>query len=527
MARLRRSVTLNRLRRASRQVALLAAVVLAATAGPSSQSSDTPDPAVVARFQEEGLQRSRIMETLSYLTDVHGSRLTNSPQFRAAGAWALDRLRDWQLSAVHAEDFPFGRGWSNERSVARVVAPVPWTILGFPEAWTPSVGPISAEVIRVSLDTEEDLRTWTGKLRNRVVLMEPARPVTAFFDAPSTRWTADQLAELEAQAPLAPGGPRAYSSAASDFARRRTDFLLREGAVAVLEAGSGRGDHGTVAVAGRVAGRDPQASPTMPRLAIAAEHYGRLVRVLDRGVPVTVFLDVENRFHTDRLEGQNFFAEIPGTDRKNEVVMLGAHFDSWHAGTGATDNAAGVAVTMEAMRILRMVNLPMRRTVRLALWGGEEQGLLGSTAFVQRHLADRATMQLQPEHATLSVYFNHDNGAGAIRGVYLQGNAAVRPIFRQWMAPFEAWGAGTTTIRPTGSTDHAPFDAVGIPAFQFIQDRLEYFTHSHHSSMDLYERIQPDDIKRNAVILATFAYMAANRDDRLPRTALPAPRPSR
>ncbi len=520
-------MTLSRLLRAVRQAAIVAAVVLTATAAPRSQSSDTPDPAVVARLQEEGLQRSRLMDTLSYLTDVHGSRLTNSPQFRAAGAWALGRLRDWQLSAVHAESFSFGRGWSNERFVARVASPVPWTIVGFPKAWTPGVGPMSAELVRVSLDTEEDLRAWTGKLRNRIVLLEPAKPVAAFFDPQATRLTAEQLAELEAQTPLAPGGPYPYNNAASEFARRRTDFLLREGAAAVFEAGTGRGDHGAVAVMGLTAGRDPKAGPTMPQLVLASEHYGRLVRMVERQVPVTVFLDVENRFHADTLDAQNLFAEIPGTDRKDELVMLGAHFDSWHAGTGATDNAAGVAVMMEAMRILRAVNLPLRRTVRLALWGGEEQGLLGSTAFVRQHLADRATMQLQPGHATLSVYFNHDNGAGAIRGVYLQGNEGVRPIFRQWMAPFEKWGAGTTTIRPTGSTDHAPFDAVGIPAFQFIQDRLEYFTQSHHSNMDLYERIQPDDVKRNAVLVATFAYMAANRDDRLPRKALPVARADR
>jgi Zn-dependent M28 family amino/carboxypeptidase len=218
------------------------------------------------------------------------------------------------------------------------------------------------------------------------------------------------------------------------------------------------------------------------------------------------------------------FADIPGTDKKDELVMLGAHFDSWHAGTGATDNAAGVAVMMEAMRILRFSNLPLGRTVRLALWGGEEQGLLGSTAYVTEQLAERASMQLKLGHGKLSVYFNHDNGAGAIRGVYLQGNNAVRPIFKQWMMPFESWGAKTTTIRPTGSTDHAPFDAVGVPGFQFIQDQLEYFSNSHHSSMDLYERVQPDDIKRNAVIVATFAYMAATRDGLLPRKPPPAPR---
>lgn len=518
-------MTFRTLHRVPRLVAVVALATLAATAAPRSASTDAPDPAVVARFQDEAFQRSQIMDTIAWLTDVHGPRLTNSPQFRAATAWAQKRLSDWQLSNVHTESFPFGRGWSNERLVVRAVSPTPWTITAFPKAWTPGVGPITAEAVRVSLDTDQDFKDWSGKLRGKIVLIEPVRPVAAFFEAPGSRHTSKALEELEAQAPLAPSAPRTYSTAASDFARRRTEFLLREGVAAVFENGNGRGDHGTVMVMGPTAARNVNAPPTVPQLVVATEHYGRLARMVERRLPVTVYLDVENRFHAGSPDATNLLAEIPGTDLKDEVVMIGAHFDSWHSGTGATDNAAGVAVMMEAMRILRASNQPLRRSVRLALWGGEEQGLLGSTAYVRDHFADRSTMQLRPEHARLSAYFNHDNGAGAIRGVFLQGNEGVRGIFRQWMAPFEGWGVGTTTIRPTGDTDHAPFDAVGLPGFQFIQDRLEYFTVSHHSSMDLYERVQPDDVKRNAVIVATFAYMAATRDERLPRQALPAPRP--
>ena len=514
----------RRLHRSALLVAVVATVTLLAVAAPRSESTDTPDPAVVARFQAEGLERSQIMDTLSFLTDVHGSRLTNSPQYRAAVAWAVGRLRDWQLSNVRTESFPFGRGWSNERFIARVVTPTPWSLTGFPKAWTPGAGPITADVVRVSLDTDQDFAQWTGTLKDKIALIEPARPVTALFEPPGTRRTEQELAELEAQAPLTPSGPRAYNPAPGEFARRRTQFLVREGVAAVFEAGNGRGDHGAVLVMGALEGRRLDAPATVPQLVLASEHYGRLVRMVERRVPVTVHLDVENRFHADRLDGQNIFADLPGTDRKDELVMLGAHFDSWHAGTGATDNAAGAAVVMEAMRILRATGVPLRRTVRAALWAGEEQGLMGSTAYVAAQFAERASMALKPGHARLSVYFNHDNGAGAIRGVYLQGNDAARPIFRQWMTPFAGWGVKTTTIRPTGATDHASFDAVGLPAFQFIQDGLEYFTSSHHSSMDLYERIQPDDVKRNAVILATFAYMAANRDDLLPRKPLPAAR---
>jgi hypothetical protein len=319
------------------------------------------------------------------------------------------------------------------------------------------------------------------------------------------------------------GGPPA-NPAAQNFPRRRMEFFASEGVVAVMEPGGGRNDHGAILVQGSNQNRDPKEPPTAAQVVVASEHYNRLVRLLDRGIPVTIELDVQNRFVDDTLDAFNVIAEIPGSDKASEVVMLGAHFDSWHAGTGATDNAAGTAAMMEAMRILKTTGVPLRRTVRLALWTGEEQGLLGSRAYVNQHFADRETMQLRPAHATLSAYFNMDNGTGAIRGVYLQGNEAARPVLTAWMEPFRNLGMTTLTIRNTGSTDHVPFDDVGLPGFQFIQDPVEYSTHSHHTNMDLYDRIQAQDLMKNAVIIASFVYHAANRDSLLPRKTLPRPR---
>jgi carboxypeptidase Q len=260
--------------------------------------------------------------------------------------------------------------------------------------------------------------------------------------------------------------------------------------------------------------------PGLPQVVVAIEHYGRIVRTLERKMPVTIEANIVNTFHAD-TSSFNVVAEIPGTDKADEVVMLGAHFDSWHGGTGATDNASGSAVMMEAMRILKQSGVKLRRTVRIGLWGGEEQGLLGSRAYVTQHFADRATMDLKPAHAKFSAYFNMDNGTGAFRGIYLQGNEAVGPVFEAWMKPFENLGMKTATIRDTGSTDHVAFDAVGLPGFQFIQDPVEYSTRSHHTTMDTYERIQEEDLRKNAVIVATFVYHAANRDALLPRKPLP------
>jgi Zn-dependent M28 family amino/carboxypeptidase len=301
-------------------------------------------------------------------------------------------------------------------------------------------------------------------------------------------------------------------------------FFVREGVVALLEPGAGRNDHGALVVQGSNANRDAKAAAVAPQVVVATEQYNRLARLLARNQPVKLELTIQNRFIDDTLDAYNILADIPGTDRAGEVVMLGAHFDSWHSGTGATDNAAGSAVMMEVMRILKTSGLPMRRSVRLALWTGEEQGLLGSTAYVKTHFADRDTMQLQPAHATLSAYFNMDNGTGAIRGVYLQGNEAIRPVFQAWMEPFRNLGMTTLAIRDTRSTDHMPFDDVGLPGFQFVQDPVEYGTHSHHTNMDVFDRLQSEDLMKNAVIIASFVYHAATRDELVPRKPLPAPR---
>jgi Zn-dependent M28 family amino/carboxypeptidase len=260
---------------------------------------------------------------------------------------------------------------------------------------------------------------------------------------------------------------------------------------------------------------------TPPTVIIASEHYGRIARTLERGVPVKVEIDVQNRFHDADLNSFNIIAEIPGSDRRlrEELVMLGAHFDSWHAGTGATDNASGSAVMLEALRILKASGLPMRRTVRMALWTGEEQGLLGSRAYVRDVFGTRDSSGFKPKpaHERFSAYFNMDNGTGAMRGVWAQGNEAVRPIFQAWMEPLRDLGMRVTTIRGTGGTDHLSFDALGLPGFQFIQDPIEYSTFTHHSNQDLFDRLIADDLKKNAVIVATFVYLAANRDERLPR----------
>jgi Zn-dependent M28 family amino/carboxypeptidase len=299
-------------------------------------------------------------------------------------------------------------------------------------------------------------------------------------------------------------------------------FYAQEGAIAVLEPG---GDHGAIVVQGPNQNRDPKEPLTAAQVVVASEQYNRIARLLEHNMSVTIELNVQNRFVDDTLDAFNVLAEIPGTDRADEIVMLGAHFDSWHAGTGATDNAAGSAAVMEAMRILKATGVRMRRTVRLALWTGEEQGFLGSRAYVNQQFGDRITMQLKPAHAKLSAYFNLDNGTGAIRGVYLQGNETVRPIFAAWIEPFRNLGMTTLTIRNTGGTDHLSFDEVGLPGFQFIQDPVEYNTYTHHTNMDVYDRIQAQDMMKSAVIIASFAYHAANRDTLMPRKTLPRPRP--
>jgi hypothetical protein len=502
---------------------ICAAVLVAATATLTAQSREPVDLDAIYRIKAEGFQGSQIMETLEYLTDVHGPRLTGSPNARAAADYTVEKLREWGMETVRLEEFPFGRGWANARTVALAVSPQAFPIIAYAKAWTPGTsGPVRADAVVAVIRNDADIEEHRGTLGGKAVLTAPTPPVDALFEPPGRRFTDNDLANLALQ-PDPSGQPRRFGRGDREFTARRMQFFLDEGVAALIEPGSGRGDSGSVRV-GSGGSRNPDDPPVAPQLVFATEHYGRIARMLEKEIPVTLELDVQNQFYDDTLDSFNIVAELPGTERADEVVMLGAHFDSWHAGTGATDNASGSAVMLEAIRILAATRLELRRTVRLALWTGEEQGLIGSRAYVREHFGDRDTMVLEPEHAKLSGYFNLDNGTGAIRGVYLQGNEAIAPLFEAWMDPFANLGMTTLAIRNTGGTDHLSFDAVGLPGFQFIQDPVEYGSRTHHSNLDLYERIQPADMMQNAVIVASFVYHAANRDALLPRKPLPEAR---
>jgi hypothetical protein len=502
--------------RFSLAISMLAPAVLAA--------QEAVDTAAVRRIREEAFDRGQVMEIASWLTDVYGPRLTGSPISRQAGEWAVKKLTEWGLHGATLEPWgEFGRGWTNERTMVQVTSPVSFPVVAYPAAWTLGTpGLVSGTVMMVVADSEPDFAKYRGKLRGAVVMTAAPREVKASWQPLATRRSDEELAKMAAApAPGGPGGPggpqnleqfRARMQAQQAIAAKRAQFFKEEGVVAVLQ--SGRGDGGTVFVGGG-GSRDPKNPSALPVLVLAVEHYGRIWRTLEKGLDVTMDLDVRNTFHDQDLTSFNVLAEIPGSSRKDEVVMLGAHFDSWHGGTGATDNAAGSAVMMEAVRILKQLNLPLQRTVRIALWTGEEQGLLGSRAWVRRTYGVRDS--LTPAASKFSGYFNVDNGTGAVRGVFLQGNARIAPVFEAWMKPFADKGMKTLTLQNTGGTDHLAFDAVGLPGFQFIQDPVEYDTRTHHSNMDTWDRLQADDMKLNAAVVAAFVYLAANRPDLLPR----------
>ena len=506
-----------------RPVPLFVLLVLLLTLPMSAQTQEPLDLDAIYRIKDEGLNRSEVMEIASYLTDVYGPRLTGSPNIRMAGDYARSKLVEWELVNAALEEWgPFGRGWTNDRFSAHMtIMGQSYPMIGYPKAWTPGTeGSVQGEAVIAVIETPEDIEEFRGQLGGKYVLTETMRAVPALFEAPGRRFTDEEL-ETRAQQAVRVRRGRGRGRNNREFARTRMEFFLDEGVAALLEPGNGSG--GTVFV--QSGGRwEVDADPVALQVELAVEHYGRIYRTLEKDVAVTLEMDVRNTFHDDDLNAFNVVGEIPGTDRADEVVMLGAHFDSWHSGTGATDNAAGSAVMMEAVRILKAVGLPMRRTVRIALWTGEEHGFFGSRAFVAEHLGDRQTMQLKTDHSKFAGYFNVDNGTGSIRGIYSQSNERVEPIFSRWIEPFESLGMTTFSIRSTGGTDHLAFDEVGLPGFQFIQDPIEYSSRTHHSSMDVYERIQAEDLMKNAVIVAAFVYHAANREELLPRKPLPAPR---
>ena len=510
---------------------------MAACLLPLLPAEEKVDLATVHKIKLQAFQNSKVMEHMFYLTDVHGPRLAGSPNYKAAADWAMKRLREYGLENVKPEKWgPFGRGWTCSRFSISLVEPSFAALIGVPLAWTLGTGSISAEPVFAPLRTADDFPKFKGKLKGKIVLIEPLQPVEPHTASAFKRYTDAELA-AEAQAPdpspespfFAPipsqlAGParraptqlfRSMAEALA-FRQKRSAFLKEEGVAAVITPGD-RGDDGTV-FASRGGSRDPKEPLPPPMIALATEHYNRIVRLLVRNIPTRLAVDYEAQIF-DVPESFNFVAEIPGGSKKNEVVMLGAHFDSWQAGTGATDNGCGSAVVMEAMRILKSLGLKMDRTVRVGFWDAEELGLLGSKAYVKEHFGDPQTMELKPEHAKLAAYFNVNNGGGKIRGVYLQNNDMVRPIFAAWLAPFQDLGATTLTIRNTGGTDHQSFDAVGLPGFQFIQDPLDYGALTHHSNMDVLDHVQPSDLIQASAIVAWFAYSAATRDEMLPRKA--------
>jgi carboxypeptidase Q len=535
---------------------VLAVSVLLAHPVAAQLARESVDLSAMAKIRDEGIQRSKVMETASYLTDVFGPRLTNSPNIKAAAQWTTKKMRDWGLTKVNLETWgPFGRGWSNERTYVAMVKPYAFPLIAYSRAWTPSTkGTVTGDAVLAILNTPADLEDCRGKLRGKFVMTAASSNLQAQFQAPGSRLTDQQLEALANPQQRGRGGQRGAGGNApvparlpgqlcggtlpapqiargqqqtpeqQAFPAQRNKFYLDEGVLALVAPGQATGSvaGGTVFVQSG-GGRNANDPPVPSQVSLAAEHYGILMRNVEKGLPVSLEMNIENKFYEDDLNSFNIIGEIAGTDKAGEVVMLGAHFDSWHTGTGATDNAAGSAIMLEAMRILKATGLPLRRTVRIALWTGEEEGLFGSQAYVRDHFAVRQTMELKPDHAKMSVYFNVDNGTGQIRGVYMEGNEAARPVFEAWMQPFKDFGMTTLTPRGTGGTDHTNFNDVGLPGFQFIQDDIEYDTRTHHSNMDVYERLQSKDMMQNAVIVASFVYDAANREELFPRKPLPPP----
>lgn len=489
------------------------------------------DLQMIGRIKAEGFNNSQVMDIASFLTDVHGPRLTGSPTMKAANEWARDKLAEWGLANAHLESWgTFGRGWAVEKFSLDMLEPQYLPLIAYPEAWTPGTdGTITGTPVYAKIESEDDFAKYTGKLQGAIVLTRAPEEVKMHAEADGKRYDEKALADL-AMAPE-PGARPEWWARREEFRRMRelrekaNRFFKEEGA-AVLIAPSRKGDYGTIFVQGS-GSRTIGGEPVLPSVVVAIEHYARLVRLTEKGIPVKLAINIQNQFFEADSLGYNTIAEIPGADKKlkEEVVMLGGHLDSWHAGTGATDNAAGCAVALEAVRILKALGVQPQRTIRIALWSGEEQGLLGSRGYVQKHFGDRKTMKLMPEHDKFSAYFNLDNGTGKIRGIYLQENEAVRPIFAAWLEPFHDLSASTITIRNTGGTDHLSFDAVGLPGFQFIQDEIEYDTRTHHSNMDVYDHLQKGDLMQASVIVAAFVYHAAMRDEKLPRKELPKPPP--
>lgn len=536
-------------------VVLLSTFLLSGAAFGQQTAVYTAPPEVISKIKDEGMNRSQVMQTLSYMTNVIGARLTNSPGMKRANEWTRDTMTKWGMQNARLESWgPFGRGWSLKAFTAQVDSPQLVPVIAYPKAWSPSTkGIVTGEVVYLDAKTDADLDKYKGQLRGKIVLVSGIRPLKAIESALSLRYSEEDLMKMAAAPAPAAGNnqnqfsPEQIKNILNYFntQARRMKFLMDEGA-AVMVDNSGQGSGGTLFVQGASVAlelspniksiedlfNDPGFQPQrkgadahmMPQVTLATEDYNRLVRMIQFGEKPSMTINVQVEYQDSDEMGYNTIAEIPGTDPKlkDEVVMLGGHLDSWHSSGGATDNGAGCAVVMEAARILLASGLKPRRTIRVALWSGEEQGLYGSTNYVKQHLGEmkNGTLTKGSEYEKVSAYYNLDNGTGKIRGVYLQGNAAVKPYFEAWLKPFVEMGAKTLTLSNTGGTDHLPFDAIGVPGFQFIQDSIEYDSRTHHSNQDNFDRIQAEDLKQASTIMAAFVYQTAMMDEKLPRKPL-------
>jgi hypothetical protein len=489
-----------------------------------------------------------VEEIAGELMDGVGPRLTGSPNMKRANEYTRDKLSSFGLSNAHLEPWgtPFGRGWSNEYIDVEMVAPDRAPLIAYAKAWTPGTnGTVRGKCIRAQIDKKEDFDKYRGKLAGMIVLLGKDPDVKPISEAPYSRLSDKELADIgDYRIPSEKDAARyAEYRKRREFQKEVSKFLADEKAIAVLDYGTPEGGGGTVFVAAGGSWKQGETAQ-VPGVSVAVEQWDRISRLLEAKKDVELEMNMQNKFYDDDPMQYNTIAELPGSDKKDELVMIGAHLDSWHTGTGATDNGAGSVVMMEAMRILKATGLQPRRTIRIGLWSGEEEGLFGSQYYVQNHFGSRPPINTpdmqgmptllrreagpvttKPEQAKISGYFNVDNGTGKIRGIYLQENAAMLPIATAWMEPFKDLGMTAVTMRNTGGTDHQSFDAVGIPAFQFIQDPIEYSTRTHHSNMDVYDRLQLDDLRQMAVIVATWAYETANRDQMLPRKPIEKPLP--
>lgn len=523
-----------------RLAAILLSSALFALGCNTAFAQEKVDLDTITRIRYEGFHNSKIMEIASGLMDGIGERLTGSPNMKKANEWTRDELTQFGLVNAHLEPWsPFGRGWANEYINVRMVSPDTAPLIAYAKAWTPGTnGAVRGQVVRVNIRTPQDLARYKGRLAGKIVLFGEDPEIKPSVEPLSERYNDKSLAEIE-QYEI----PSERNEARFQEFRRRARFLREvnkffdaEKPLAIIDHSRGAIGGGTVFVQQGGSYKEGETVGT-PQITVAQEHWNRIARLLSEKKEVELELNVKNTFYDDAGTQWDTIAEIPGADKKDEIVMLGAHLDSWHAGTGATDNGAGTVVMMEAVRILKALGIKPRRTIRIGLWSGEEQGLLGSQWYVAHHFGSRPPYKdperkgdptvirrdagpmsiKEGEQSKVSAYFNVDNGTGKIRGVYMEENAAVEPIFEAWMKPFRDLGMDTLTMRNTGGTDHLSFDAVGIPGFQFIQDPVEYETRTHHSNMDLYDRLQPEDLKQAAVIVASFVYLAAERDQMFPR----------